>query len=234
MTPVVVLHGSNSWAAEMGPLTEALARNGIHARMPDLLGHGHRPVPPAWTFDDIARDLVAWLDAEEIGKARLIGYSTGGYLGLYLAAHDPGRVESVVTIATKYVMDERTIDRWAYLTSHERFVQPGHPRVPLYERHHGDWQAMTRNNHRMFLGWKDGAPLADPDIAGIRVPVMIVGADRDPLVPWEETRALGRLIAGSHVAMTYGSSHPITSLPLNGVAQAIAQWFERVGPVEGA
>jgi len=227
MIPVVLLHGSNSWGEELSPLAQALARNGIQARMPNLLGHGGRPVPASWTFGDFADDLIARLDAERIERARFVGYSTGAYLALFLARHHASRVESVVAIAAKYVIDAKTIEHWAYLTSLERFLEPGHPRVPLYERHHADWKTMTQNNNRMFRAWADGAPLTEADLAQIGVPVMVIGGDRDPLVSWNETRALGRLIPGAHVAMCYGSSHPISAMPLNGVAQAIARWMER-------
>jgi len=86
----------------------------------------------------------------------------------------------------------------------------------------------------MVLEWSQEAPLSEADLAQIRCPVMVIGGDRDPLVSWDETRALGRLIPNTHVAMCYGSSHPISAMPLNGVAQAIAQWMDRTSPKDAA
>src|SRR3712207_8773046 len=96
--PLILLHGSNSCAAEMAPLAQALPER--DARALDLLGHGGRPVPARLDVEAMADDLAGRLDEQGIGAAHFVGYSFGGYVALLLALREPRRVLSVTAIAT--------------------------------------------------------------------------------------------------------------------------------------
>src|SRR3954469_8480628 len=102
MSPALILHGVNGCAAEMEPLAGPL-RAYADVRVMDLLGHGGRPLPGQLSIPALADDVIAWLDRERIERAVLLGYSSGGYLSLYLARHHPQRVQAVVALVTKYV-----------------------------------------------------------------------------------------------------------------------------------
>jgi len=101
---IVVLHGANSAAAEMEPLSEVLRAYGV-VYAPNLMGHGGREVPAALSMQDMAADVVGWMGRQGLSRAVVVGYSLGATLALYLARHHPSQVISACGLAPKYVFD---------------------------------------------------------------------------------------------------------------------------------
>lgn len=96
--PLLLLHGFTGGAANWRPLLPTFA---AHFRVVtvDLLGHGRsaQPADPArYRMPHAAADLVALLDALELERAHVLGYSMGGRLALYTAVHFPQRITSLV------------------------------------------------------------------------------------------------------------------------------------------
>lgn len=100
-TACLLIHGFAGSPAEIRPLVEYLAANGITVRAPLLPGHGTHP-------DDLRRThWPAWVRAaeaelvvlrERYGTVHVVGFSMGGLVALYLAAHR--EVASVTTLST--------------------------------------------------------------------------------------------------------------------------------------
>lgn len=85
--PVTLLHGftqtSRSWRELIGMLP-----SGFRYITPDLRGHGATRAAPA-TMECCLGDLEAVWAAEGVDGGHLVGYSMGGRLALYVAAHRP-------------------------------------------------------------------------------------------------------------------------------------------------
>jgi pimeloyl-ACP methyl ester carboxylesterase len=62
-------------------------------------GRSGKPEGPT-SIEQMAEDAVAVLDALDIPRAHVLGHSMGGYLALTLARNHPGRVRSLVLVAT--------------------------------------------------------------------------------------------------------------------------------------
>lgn len=96
---VVFLHGTS------GHL-EAFIRNfpAHHQRFDchaiDMLGHGYTDKPDyAYRIPRYVEHLRAYLDAEGIERAHLVGESLGGWVAARLAADDPDRVHRLTLVA---------------------------------------------------------------------------------------------------------------------------------------
>ena len=96
--PLVLLHGftgsSANWAAQVGFLAD-------HFRVVtvDLLGHGatNAPSDPArYAIERQAADILGILDALEVERAHLLGYSMGGRLALFTALTYPDRINHLI------------------------------------------------------------------------------------------------------------------------------------------
>jgi pimeloyl-ACP methyl ester carboxylesterase len=224
---MVIIHGANSAAVEMGPFIEAV-RPYAQAVAPSLPGHGGRALPERMTVADFAADVIAYMDREGIARDVITGYSFGGLVALYIARHYPQRVTAVVALATKHVFDDATIAHWTHLVQPERLARPGNPRTAELERIHApnDWRDVARENAKMFASLRQDPPLTESDLRSITVPVMVVSSNLDQIVPWSETLALGKRIPGSHVAMFYGPAHPLRAAPLLAIARAIGGWMK--------
>jgi pimeloyl-ACP methyl ester carboxylesterase len=230
---VILFHGANSAGAELAPLVEAL-RPYCAVRTPDLLGHGGRAIPERIAMRELADDVVAWMDREGIESDVIGGYSFGGTLALYIARHHPRRARGVVALAAKHVFDAATMRHWSHLVGHERLAGMKFPwgtRVEELARIHAPnaWQTVADVNARLFATLAQAPPFGPDDLRAIAAPVMIVSSNLDQIVPWEETLALGKLIAGSHIAMFYGPAHPLRAIPLAPIARTIDQWMGAKG-----
>ena len=67
----------------------------------DARGHGESSAPGGdYTIAQLAHDALAILDAERLDSAHVCGISLGGLTALWLGAHAPGRVRSLVLANT--------------------------------------------------------------------------------------------------------------------------------------
>lgn len=98
--PVVFLHGTS------GHL-EAFSRNivphvdaGFRCHAIDMLGHGYTGKPDyPYEIPRYVEHLVAYLDAQGIDAAHLVGESLGGWVAGWLASEQPERVKSLQLVA---------------------------------------------------------------------------------------------------------------------------------------
>jgi 2-succinyl-6-hydroxy-2,4-cyclohexadiene-1-carboxylate synthase len=96
--PLMLLHGFTGSAESWTHLQPALTAR-FTMVMPDLLGHGRTGAPddPArYRMERCVADLIAILDAMEVARTHLLGYSMGGRVALAAAIAHPERVASLI------------------------------------------------------------------------------------------------------------------------------------------
>jgi 2-succinyl-6-hydroxy-2,4-cyclohexadiene-1-carboxylate synthase len=94
----ILLHGFTGSSQNWHPLLPTLTSH-FQILTLDILGHGRSASPPDPTryhIAQVAADIVALLDQLTDQPAHLLGYSMGGRLALYLAAHYPQRFRSLI------------------------------------------------------------------------------------------------------------------------------------------
>ena len=94
--PLIILHGllgaSGNW--------HTLSRNvfsqrfAVHAL--DLRNHGRSPHHPSMTYGEMAGDVVAFMDAQGLETAHVLGHSMGGKVAMTLALSHPDRLGRLV------------------------------------------------------------------------------------------------------------------------------------------
>ncbi len=90
---VLFLHGFMGSAEDWSGVVAAL-EDRFYCIAVDLPGHGgslRLPYPDSYTMDGAARRLLDLLDAEDVDRCVVAGYSMGGRLALYLALRHPER-----------------------------------------------------------------------------------------------------------------------------------------------
>lgn len=99
--PVVVMAHSlgcnlHMWDAQM-PALEPI----YHIVRLDMRGHGQSDVPPGpYTLDELADDVIAVMDSQQIDKAHWVGLSVGGMIGQSLLLRYPNRFISAALCDT--------------------------------------------------------------------------------------------------------------------------------------
>ncbi len=180
--------------------------------MPDLRGHGRSDKPhsaAAYSLDLLTRDVLACMDAEQVERARVMGYSMGGMVTLNLLLNHPERVSAAVIggMGSKW---PRRGDR----RERGRRDEPGAESPPgvqprrggrfllEYMRHY-DPLAMRAAWAGVFRG--SGAPVDASRLGEIRVPVLAVAAMRDALYPG--VKEMAPLIPGAKLIALSGRGH---------------------------
>ena len=100
--PFVLLHGFTGSRRDFAPRVAELAALG-RVVLPDLRGHGDSTKTGdanGYSFDQLAADLLAFLDALAIERCDLLGHSMGGMVALRAALHRPERFASLVLMDT--------------------------------------------------------------------------------------------------------------------------------------
>jgi len=119
--PVVLLHGltANRRYVVMG--SRSLERSGHRVVAYDARGHGHSspaPEPAAYTYPDLAADLLAVLDDRGIERAVLAGASMGAHTIVRLALDHGDRAAALVLATPAFTPEgeHSDLERWDALS----------------------------------------------------------------------------------------------------------------------
>jgi 3-oxoadipate enol-lactonase len=111
--PIVFVHGLAASKAAWSGVVDRLPPE-LRAISYDLRGHGESdPMPAPCTRSDLARELVAVLDAAGAPRAVLVGHSAGGVIAMQTAVDAPTRVGGLVLIGTASACNDRTAEWYA-------------------------------------------------------------------------------------------------------------------------
>ena len=209
--PALVLSnslGSNfgMWDAQMPELKKT-----YRVLRYDTRGHGQSEVTPGpYTFDQLARDVLALADSVNIDKFSFCGLSMGGVTGMWLALNAGkrlyklvlcstgakignaetwnARIEAVRKAGTKSIA-AGTMERW--FTAHFREREP-----QTVERIK---KTLENTNTEGYIACC--AALRDADfrekVASISVPTLAISATHDPAAPPTDGKFLAKQIAGA-------------------------------------
>jgi len=155
--------------------------------------------PAVDSLEELSDGVLAILDAEGVKQPHIVGTSLGGYLAQYLVAHHPDRILSVVfsnTFPPNDLIAEKNkavgavlpfLPEWLVInvlrSSFAKSVYPasGNDELTLAF-------LMEIGAGRMSKGQVVGRfhcvvqPFIAPDLGALKIPVLIVEADNDPLV----------------------------------------------------
>jgi pimeloyl-ACP methyl ester carboxylesterase len=101
--PIVLVHGwpQNWWAWRR--VIPALAES-FRVIVPDLRGHGWSEAPAdGYEKEQLARDVLAALDALGIERTTWIGHDWGGWAGFIAALQSPRRLERMLVLAVPHL-----------------------------------------------------------------------------------------------------------------------------------
>lgn len=93
--PLILLHGLFGSLENLGGVARRLEDSWqIHAL--DQRNHGSSPHTEEMNYPAMASDVVAYMDAKGIEKARLLGHSMGGKVAMQVALSYPERVQATI------------------------------------------------------------------------------------------------------------------------------------------
>jgi 3-oxoadipate enol-lactonase len=218
--PTVLLLGSLGTTSDIWrPNLPAFADRFRVIRL-DTRGHGRSEAPARdYTLDELGADALSVLDAASVERAAICGVSLGGMTALWLAAHAPERVRTLVPVSTGLKIGTRAI--WE---GRVRDVRAGGT-AAIAETAMGRWFTEPfRRDHPDTVAWCQAmlagcstegyvgccAILHDADLHSVAprivAPTLVVVGREDPVTPPADAEDIAAHIAGARL-VTLDASH---------------------------
>ena len=224
---ILLLHGAIGASDQLLPLKDGLASL-YRVHYMNFSGHGGQSMDTEkYAIPLFANDVIRFLDSKNIAKVTILGFSMGGYVGLYLAKHHPERIDSVITLATKYNWDAAIAAKEVQMLNPDKIAE----KLPAFaetlkQRHSpADWKDVLNLTAAMMLEMGNDSPLKPEDYAGITHPTLIMLGDRDKMVTLEETVAVYKALPNAQLCVLPKTPHPIEQVSVDLVVNVVKQFL---------
>lgn len=227
--PVLFVTGLSGYAAFWREQVPAFSKDF------EVVVHDHRGVGQSdhsrvsYTVERLAADVVGLMDALGIKQAHVVGHSTGGAIAQVLAIEHPQRLASVVISASWTKADAyfrrlfnlrkeilARLGPAAYLQTNTLFLYP-----PFYIAQNNEkLRQLEAQNLSTFSAPEIIASRIDAilafdrtaELARIKTPTLIVGAQDDAITPLYFSEELARSIPGAEVKIFPQGGHCFTQV----------------------
>lgn len=244
--PLLFVHGFPLSRGAWEPQRAAF-RTAYRVLTPDLRGFGESEATPGpVTMDRFAEDLHALCEKLETGPVVLAGHSMGGYVALAFARRFPGMLRGLVLVGTRAGTDTPEAAAGRRATA-ERVMREGPDGVcdamapKMLAPGNGD-PVMRDAVRRLMAGAKAegmaGAllgmaarPDATPQLAGIRVPTLVVTGTEDVLIVPAESERMAAAIPGARLALIPDAGHLVAFERPEAFNRVLGEWLAAGMPV---
>jgi pimeloyl-ACP methyl ester carboxylesterase len=214
MKNLILLHGALGHTKDFKPYEAFLSE---HFKLHILLLHGHggSDIPAeGLSIELYVEQLKQYIDDNRLESVHIFGYSMGGYVALYYASQNPGKVASILTLAVKLAW---SIDaaRKETSTLDPEIVEARAPKYTLQLiAKHGEkhWKPLLTYMAKLMIRLAEKPLLNKPEYEALRMPVQLMVGDRDSMVSIEETLDVVRSIANANMAVLPNAKHPMDSV----------------------
>jgi pimeloyl-ACP methyl ester carboxylesterase len=202
-SPVILLHGGLGHSGNWGYQVPALVESRYRAVVIDSRGHGRstRDERP-YSYELMASDVLAVMDALQIEKAAMVGWSDGACTALVLASNVSARVAGVFFFACN--MDPSGTKEVEFTPALKR----------CFSRHVKDYKQLSSTpdkfdefSEAVGLMQKTQPNYSAGDLAEISVPVAIVQSEQDEFIKREHAEYLAQNIPNAEFIFLPGVSH---------------------------
>jgi pimeloyl-ACP methyl ester carboxylesterase len=202
-TPAVLLHGGLCTADTWMMQVEALGA-GRRLLLPEQRGHGRTADVGDVSYELMAADTIAFIEAIADGPVDLVGWSDGGNIGLHVALRRPDLVRKLVAIGSNFHY-EGTIPAFIEGTTDEE--EGADMLRDLYQAVSPDgpdhWPVLKA---KLLEMWRTSPTLTEAELATIDRPVLVLVGD-DDAVFLRHTIALYEALPQGQLAIVPGTSH---------------------------
>ena len=187
----------------------------------DLRGFGQSFVPARgapWSIELIVRDVLDVMKAVGVERVHFVGESTGGTVGIHLAAHHAERLASVTTVSAAHRggaiqrsgalrddVERLGMERWSEDLMASRF-HPGAVPQPMWRWFHDVQRSSAPHACADLVDMLVGIDLTAA-LPAIRVPMLILAPDDSPFVAVEQQLERLRAVPGSELQVIAGARH---------------------------
>ncbi len=197
----------------------------------DQRGHGLSGAPPGpYSRADLAADVVAVLDAEEIERTILVGHSMGGIVAMEAAVTYPERIAGLVLIGTTSECREKVAGWYERIAlAGERDGTAGLGRAIYGEQSTkkiaGDAQGIAHVTRMLKSLYSD--PLT-PRLGEVRCPALLTVGEKDPMGPKASEIVHAAMPAGrASLLRVPDKGHWLQLEAVDDIVVALDQWLQK-------
>lgn len=222
--PLILLHGGTSTSDEWEAYSEFFAPH-FRVLALDWRGHGRTDNPTGeFSYRLLTDDIAAFINALDLKKPLVVGYSDGGQIALDLGIRYPDLAKALVIGAATYKFKESYYDRLKIMgfegpgTVDTVKMGPGWTGYLKEVHHRADhpeyWNMLVNQISRM---WWQPLGYSEDDLKKITVPSLLILGDRDGFVlDVEQAVEMYRLIPNAELAILARADHLTTLNELYG------------------
>lgn len=225
--PLILLHGgtltSNMWQPHLSSFVP-------HFRVitPDSRAHGRTDNPTGeLSYHLMADDVVAFIQALNLTKPLVFGYSDGGQIALEIGIRYPNLTGALVVGAALYRFSETNRDwlkAWGFersgVVNIEQIQAEAPDLVNLWKTEHvrpGDpdyWHTLLK---QLSIMWWTPLDCTVEDFQKITEPMLILMGDRDGLIELEQAVEMYQLIPNAELVILPNATHfsAVSELSMN-------------------
>ena len=191
--PLILLHGNGENVDYFAGQIDVFARD-YHVYALDTRGHGKTPRGDApFSIRQFADDLLGFMDAHDIDKAHILGFSDGGNIAMIFAMKYPERVD-------KLILDGANLDAKGVKRSVQIPIEIGWRFAKCFA---GKSDEARRNAEMLGLMVND--PNVRPEeLSAIRAETLVIAGTKD-MIKDEHTRLIARSIKDSRLVILKGN-----------------------------
>ncbi len=225
--PLILLHGGTVTLSMWQPYMPLFAQH-FRVITPDSRGHGRTNNPTGkFSYRLMAEDVVAFVQALNLARPLICGYSDGGQIALEFGMGYPGLAAALVVGAAWYKFSE------TYLNALRGFgfEGPGAVNIEQMQQTQPEWVEILKTQHpraddpeywqtlltQISTMWWAPLDYTAQDFQKIAEPTLILMGDRDGMIPVEQAVEMYQRVPNAELAILPGATHmsAITDLSMN-------------------
>ncbi|WP_263366131.1 alpha/beta fold hydrolase [Edaphobacter bradus] len=242
-TPLLLVHGLGARGEDWAKMIPALAAQGFHVYVPDLLGYGRSQKPDVSYSISMEEDVVVkYMQAMHLAKADVGGWSMGGWISMKLALDHPELVDRLVVYDSAGIYfpasfgpelfvpaDQAGITQLMKMLSPHPRVVPGFVGEAILRRIAGNGWVVERSMSAMT----NGHDLLDFRLHDVKEPTLVVWGSHDDLIPLSTGEKIHGLIPGSSLLVVDGCGHLAPAECWKPVVKGTVEFLKAESPATG-
>jgi pimeloyl-ACP methyl ester carboxylesterase len=228
MKDLILLHGALGSKEQLQKLEDNLTP-AYNVHRLNLPGHGGEKLEPfEFSIPGFADALTGYVKNNNLSNPSIFGYSMGGFVALYAAAHKLFPIDKIVTLATKLdwspmiaAKETAMLDPVALENKVPAFVQV------LAQRHSPQpWQEHLKLTAGLMKHLGEVNLLNSTLASTIQQPVLLLLGDSDKMVSPQETIIFKEQLPNAAFKVLQDTPHPIEKTDPISLAQMIHIFLE--------
>jgi pimeloyl-ACP methyl ester carboxylesterase len=223
--PVLLLHGGFCSLESLRAQSDALVDS--HTVLAyERPGHGRSAdIEGEYSYSSGVLEALAYLDANGVDSAHIVGYSDGAIIGLLLASLHPSRVRSLVAIsgnldAAGFSFSATDAPQLSPLSSGEGQERAYYDALSPDGPEHGDVVM-----EKLFRLWTSSPAIEPSSLATITAPTLVMSGDHDS-IRVDHSLLIAASIPGAQLCIVPGATHGLVAEKPEFIAGVITEFLQ--------